>query len=137
MVVPSLLDSLPRRGIGRLLRFAMGAGPVAAVAAGRWRDALFEVPFERSQGRNKLRSQAPIAEQRRSFAFTFLSVVEPKFEAGDTVYDHAHAAFFHSLHSSSYDGRFVSVVATGGGDAMLKARRVRLTMIAPINKTAA
>ena len=27
MVVPSFLDSLPRRGIGQFLRFAMGAGP--------------------------------------------------------------------------------------------------------------
>src|SRR6478672_9609966 len=48
-----------------------------------------------------------------------------------------HAAFFHSLHSSSYDGRSSYVVTTGGGEAMPSARRVRPTMIAQTNKTAA
>ena len=34
-------------------RFAMGAGPIAAVTYWRWRDALFEGPFRQSLGRTE------------------------------------------------------------------------------------
>ena len=111
------------------LRLAAGSGTTLVDQlrpASRLAMPMFAVPFTRREERNEFRRRAVESQ----------SVVEPKLEAGDTVYDHAHAAFFHSLHSSSYDGRSSYVVATGRGEVMPSARRVRPTMIAPTNKTA-
>ena len=59
---PSMLRSslLSMEVDGGRTRLAVGTGPCRCGRRRRWRDALFEGPFGRSPGRNKLRSQAAI-----------------------------------------------------------------------------